>query len=235
MDTNVIASLVTTGDLSRLTNEEKAQHYLAVCNALGLTAATQPFSYLRLNGKEILYANRACTEQLCSVHKLSVEVTGRQTDGDVHMVFVRVWQGKGGPSERFADGEGAVPLSGLKGEALANAYLKCATKARRRAVLAFCGLSLLDETEVETIHAAKQLPTPPTVLSLTPGHDAHEEALMERLLAGDQSVVEDIKWHIESLAEEDAQVARAKFAKAWRETNNVRGKSEDALCYRNTR
>jgi hypothetical protein len=53
---------------------------------------------------------------------------------------------------------GAVNISGLKGEMLANAMMKAETKAKRRATLSICGLGLLDEVEVETIPGATPLP-----------------------------------------------------------------------------
>ena len=46
---------------------------------------------------------------------------------------------------------GAVPITGLRGEALANAQMKAETKAKRRVTLSITGLSLLDETEAVTI------------------------------------------------------------------------------------
>ena len=45
----------------------------------------------------------------------------------------------------------------MNGEALANAYMKAETKAKRRVTLSICGLGMLDETEVETIPDAKQV------------------------------------------------------------------------------
>jgi hypothetical protein len=44
-----------------------------------------------------------------------------------------------------------VSLHNLKGEALANAIMKCETKAKRRVTLSICGLGLLDELDVETL------------------------------------------------------------------------------------
>ncbi len=46
---------------------------------------------------------------------------------------------------------GALPITNLKGEALSNAIMKCETKAKRRVTLSICGLSMMDETEVESI------------------------------------------------------------------------------------
>jgi hypothetical protein len=49
---------------------------------------------------------------------------------------------------------GALTISGLKGNDMANALMKAETKAKRRATLSICGLGLLDETELETIPQA---------------------------------------------------------------------------------
>ena len=49
---------------------------------------------------------------------------------------------------------GAVALEGLRGNDLANAYMKCETKAKRRVTLSICGLGFLDETEVADVGAA---------------------------------------------------------------------------------
>jgi hypothetical protein len=42
----------------------------------------------------------------------------------------------------------AVAVKGLIGEALANAYMKSETKAKRRVTLSIMGLGLLDESEI---------------------------------------------------------------------------------------
>jgi len=49
-----------------------------------------------------------------------------------------------------------VPIQGLKGLDLANAFLKCETKAKRRVTLSICGLNMLDETEVDDIPARQK-------------------------------------------------------------------------------
>lgn len=151
LDPNTIGSLVIHGDLKRLTPEQKVAFYSYRCQQAGLDPAAKPFDLLTLNGKEILYANAGCTQQLCAIHKLSHKVTSRELVDDIYCVFVQV----NGPDNRSTENMGAVPVAGLKGEAKANAMLKATTKAIRRAVLAHCGLGMLDEMEVETIPGAK--------------------------------------------------------------------------------
>ena len=53
----VITSLVTRGDLSMLTAQQRAEYYLQLCERVGLDPATKPFDFIKLNGKEVAYAN----------------------------------------------------------------------------------------------------------------------------------------------------------------------------------
>jgi len=108
-----------------------------------------------LNGKLTLYATRTCTDQLRKINNVSVEIVSRRVTDDVLTVHVKATTPDGRSDEDF--GAVAYP-SLLKGEARANAELKAITKAKRRATLSICGLGWLDETEIETIPGAKQLP-----------------------------------------------------------------------------
>lgn len=146
-----LEKLVTHGDLSVLSPAAKAQHYVYVCNSLGLNPATKPFAYIKLNGKEVLYALRDCTDQLRSLRNVSVKITAREMIGDVFQVTAMATLENGRTDESI----GAVPLKGLQGEALANAYMKAETKSKRRVTLSICGLGLLDESEVSSVPGAK--------------------------------------------------------------------------------
>lgn len=150
IDPAIIASLVIGGDLKRLTPTQKVEYYNYRCSQAGLDPAAKPFDLLTLNGKEILYANAGCTQQLTSIHKLSHAITSRELTDGIYCVFCRVT----GPDGRSTENMGAVPVELLKGEAKANAFLKATTKAIRRTVLAHMGLGVMDETEVETIPGA---------------------------------------------------------------------------------
>lgn len=151
LDPGIIESLVIGGDLSRLTAPQKVSFYNYRCKQAGLDPAAKPFDLLKLNGKEILYANASCTQQLCGIHKLKVAITARDKVDDIYTVCARVES----PDGRYSENMGAVPLTNLRGEALANAMLKATTKAIRRTVLAHLGLGMLDETEVQTIPGAQ--------------------------------------------------------------------------------
>ena len=152
LDPKIQESLVLKGDLSGLNPDQKKQYYLYRCNQVGLDPAAKPFDLLTLNGKEVLYANANATQQLCNLHKLSTQITHREKVDDIYLVSVRVT----GPDGRVSENQGAVSISGLNGEKLANAILKATTKAVRRSVLAHTGLGMLDESEVDSIPEARK-------------------------------------------------------------------------------
>lgn len=151
---DIMESVLLKGDLSKLTPQERSDYYLRVCESVGLNPLTTPLAYITLNGKLTLYALRACTDQLRTIHKVSVvDMTESEREG-VFIVTVKVQNGEG----RTDMAKGAVTIAGLKGDALANSMMKAETKAKRRATLSICGLGLLDETEIETIPGAKPAP-----------------------------------------------------------------------------
>ena len=152
IDPAIIESIVTKGDLSGLNQVQKVQYYNYRCKQIGLDPSAKPFDLLNLSGKQVLYANAGATQQLCNIHRLSTQITSKERIDDVYVVGVRVT----GADGRFSENSGAVHIGGLRGDGLANAILKCVTKAVRRSVLGHCGLGMLDETEVETIADARK-------------------------------------------------------------------------------
>jgi hypothetical protein len=147
----VMEAVIAKGDLSQLGPNDRAKYYRTVCDSIGLNPLTKPFEYITLNGKLTLYARKDATDQLRKIYGVSViDMTETREEGLV-IVTVKVRDAGG----RTDMAKGAVTLKGLSGEALANAFMKCETKAKRRATLSICGLGFLDETEVETISNAQ--------------------------------------------------------------------------------
>ena len=64
----VMESVLLKGDLSKLTSQERADYYLTVCRTIGLNPTTQPLAFITLNGKMVLYALRAASDQLRKIH-----------------------------------------------------------------------------------------------------------------------------------------------------------------------
>src|SRR5215471_2059997 len=58
-----VLDVIVRGDLSKLSPDETVNYYRAVCQSLGLNPLTQPFAYLTLSGRKVLYATKACTDQ----------------------------------------------------------------------------------------------------------------------------------------------------------------------------
>jgi hypothetical protein len=138
---------LVSGDLSRLSPQERLSYYTKTCESLGLNPLTKPFEYLTLNGKLLLYARKDCTDQLRRINNVSITITDRQQVGDVYICTARATLASG----RTDESTGVVTIGNLKGDALANALMKAESKAKRRVTLSICGLGMLDETEIETI------------------------------------------------------------------------------------
>lgn len=156
----IFESLAIKGDISGLNAEQKTVYLERLCKSIGVNPLTQPFTPLKLNGKEVLYASRACTDQLAGNRGLTREIIKTERVEDVFIVTCRVSDATG----RFDVSTGAVTIGSLKGDGLANALMKAETKAKRRGTLAFCGLGFLDEAELDTIPTA---PRPATKKELT--------------------------------------------------------------------
>jgi hypothetical protein len=172
----IMETVLIKGDLSKLTADERNSYYRAVCESVGLNPFTRPLEYIQLSGRLTLYAKKDCTDQLRSLYKISVtDMAENERDG-VYIVTTKVANAEG----RTDMAKGAVSLTNLKGEALANAIMKAETKSKRRATLSICGLGLLDETEVDDIPGAQkgpaERPRVPSPSQTAPAQNANPEA-----------------------------------------------------------
>jgi hypothetical protein len=149
---DVLEQVIIHGNLKSLNPQQKVAYYNAVCNAAGLDARLNPFEYMTLNGKELLYAKKSCTDQLRNNRRINVQIVSREKVGDCYVVTARAMT----PQGREDESVGAVNIANAKGDNLANALMKAETKAKRRVTLSICGLGVLDETELETIPAYRE-------------------------------------------------------------------------------
>lgn len=146
MELQKIEEAIVQGNLANLNTQERLVFYKRVCESVGLNPLTKPFEYITLNNKLTLYATRSCTDQLRNLNKVSINIIDRKEGpGGLYIVTARASDASGRTDEAI----GAIRIEGVGGEALANAIMKCETKAKRRATLSFCGLGFLDESEVE--------------------------------------------------------------------------------------
>jgi hypothetical protein len=140
----ILERVIISGDLSKLSAQERVEYYSKVCQSLGINPLTRPFDYLVLNNKMILYATRAATEQLRSLRGISITEIRNQKIDDIYVVTAAACDKDG----RTDTSTGAVNVKGASGEALANLFMKAETKAKRRVTLSLAGLGFLDESEI---------------------------------------------------------------------------------------
>jgi hypothetical protein len=176
IDPQTLEKVLLKGDLASLNESQRISYYKSVCESVGLNPLTKPFEYISLNNKLTLYATKSCTDQLRMVHRISIAITARDMKDGVYIVTARA----SGPDGRHDESTGAVSVSHLKGDALANALMKAETKAKRRVTLSISGLAILDETEIETIPSAKPYQAKPEAITATissPAADSMVEAI----------------------------------------------------------
>lgn len=141
-----LEQLLIGGDLAGLSESQRLDYVNRICKMTGVSILTRPFDYIILNGKLVLYANRSCTEQLRRINRISTKIVSREKIGDLYVVTGEFTEMKG---KRTDSAIGAVNISGLRGQELANAMMKAETKCKRRGTLSICGLGILDEVEAK--------------------------------------------------------------------------------------
>ena len=159
LDAGAMEKVLIKADLGQLTDDQRMAYYRSVCESLGLNPLTNPFQYINLNGKLRLYASKECTEQLRKIHGVSVTQVEKLFHEGLYIVTAHASDRSG----RSDASTGAVTITGLKGENLANALMKAETKAKRRVTLSICGLGMLDETEAVDIKASEPVQAITTV------------------------------------------------------------------------
>jgi hypothetical protein len=143
-DQAIIESLVTKGDVSGLSSEQRAQYYVSLCQTLGLNPQTQPFAVVTLQGKAVMYPTRGATDQLAAIHRINREIIDGPKLYDLAGTKLVICVCRAThPNGRVETSTATVPLQDP-----ANVLMKCETKAKRRATLAILGLGMPDESEV---------------------------------------------------------------------------------------
>jgi hypothetical protein len=181
----IAEDVLLAGDLSKLDPAAKLNYYRKLCDSLGLNPLTKPFEYIRLNGKEVLYAKKDATDQLRKIHGVSITKLEHVTTNGIHIVTAYA-QDKTG---RIDVATGAASIEGLKGDNLVNATLKAESKAKRRVTLSLVGLGMLDETELDTIprdvtprHNVEQVSAPQKDTYALDGFEFSPKVFVETLI-----------------------------------------------------
>lgn len=160
VDPQTLEHVLIRGNLSLLTPEQKLSHLMNLCESLKLNPLTQPFGYITLQGKEVLYARKDCSEQLRKIHNISITKVEITVTAD--SIIAEAYASNGARTDYDI---GVVPIYNLKGDQLANAQMKAVTKAKRRVTLSICGLGLPDESELDTIPNVHVTEVEPTFLT----------------------------------------------------------------------
>jgi len=153
VDPSIVQSLVLNADLGGMSKAQQVDYYVGLCKRLNLDPYTRPFILVNLQGKLVMYATRAATQQLARNFNISTAITGREwmKDEGLYVVTVRATLPNGTATENI----GAVNIKGLGGDNLSNAMMKAVTKAQRRAVLSLVGLGMMGEDEAEDVPTTK--------------------------------------------------------------------------------
>lgn len=206
-----VEALLLDGDLGKLSVVDRLTYYKNVCDTIGLDWKTQPFNYLRLNGKLQLYPTKRCTDQLRTVRKISIdEITFVPAGDGIYCISAKASDGDG----RTDSDIGAVETRGLSGTNLANAMKKAVTQAKRRVTLSICGLGMLDETEIEQIDGAETI-APNAVHKQTKTNYIETDFVKEVAHDQDQDVVIDLNTNeiVSEMAEEHMYISELSEAK----------------------
>lgn len=135
-----------TRDFKGVPEKDRSNFVSALCKVLDIPTPLNPFYFIPANNKEVLYAGIEAAQLLAESKKLNVEIRGKTLDdANLYTIGVRVT----GPTGRFCDNEGIMYLGGLTGEKRGNAMMKAITKAQRRAILSYCGLSMTDDADTQ--------------------------------------------------------------------------------------
>jgi len=180
-----IEDVLVRGDLKDLTEQQRVDYYMRVCQSLGLNPMTRPFDYLTLNGKLTLYARRDAADQLRKINGISVKILSREIDGELLTVHAQAIDKSGRTDEDF----GVVPFKRGAGEIQANLVMKAVTKAKRRVTLSISGLGFLDETEI------------PASRERTPTGEVISKRQLEELIALADDIGADKRKFVEYLSE----------------------------------
>ena len=174
----ILEKVVIDNDLSKLQPSQRLTYYEVMCQmAGGLNKFNRPFEYIELDNKLTLYATRRATDEMRTKRHINIEIVSAKQVGQVYVVEAKATTADG----RIDTASGAVPLveqkilrwessrngkrypvradewTPLSPSDYANAIMKAETKAKRRVTLSITGLSMIDESELDTIRNARRI------------------------------------------------------------------------------
>jgi hypothetical protein len=180
IQSTAVASFFETGDISGMNASQQVQYYCELARAMGLNPLFKPFDALSLQGKKVLYANRGATDALaraqnvrreCVSEPRVVSLPSPTGTGEVKIVTCRY-------RATLPNGRAEERTATILYRDPANDFMKCETKAARRATLAVLGIGVLDESELDSIPGAS-IPTQ----AMTEASSLYLATAVERVLS----------------------------------------------------
>lgn len=199
-------------DWSKLSEEDRLKAALALCRALDIPTPLNPFRFITMNGKVVLYAPNEAAQLIAESKGASVNITNKYLDKETNIYTVEV---RVSTATRTIDNMACLYVGGLTGQKRADAMMKAVTKASRRTIFAAFGLSVTDDDDIE----AQRTQGPATgVLPPTTGQVQQGEP--ETLPPADQEA-EDLKalLYQQLIGKEGKFSKNTKAARSWIEEN----------------
>ena len=121
-ENTIMEQVLITGDLAKLTPEQRMSYYMETCKSLGLNPLSRPFDYITLNGRLTLYARKDAADQLRKLNGVSIDDVNIRESDTQFIVTV-----KGHDRDGRADVEiGVVNKGDMRGDT-ANAMMNAVT------------------------------------------------------------------------------------------------------------
>lgn len=182
----ILFQVVTGGDTSAMTVDQKLEYYRVMCNKVDIDPALTPFIFIKTKNGERLYASKSLTNQLGMKKMVSCTNTKQEMISGIFVANYRATT----PDGRVTDEVGAVSVDGIVKDDLANCIMKAHSKAKRRAVLSHCGLGMLSEDETDTMGGAQATYVPPLAPPAAPSALEQARAATQQLPAAPAQVAQ---------------------------------------------
>ena len=168
-------AILARGNIASLSEEDRTRYILALCDALGLDPRFKPVDLIPGQGGALVpYLNRGATDSLArreGIQRVTV-VSPKVVDIDGVKCVLSIARATDTRTLRYEERTATMILRDH-----ANAYMRCETKAIRRATIAVLGIGMLDESELDGIRGADAIADAARAQAL----QAHVEAVAQRI------------------------------------------------------
>lgn len=133
-------------DWTGVNDDDRLKYVLAICKSLNIPTPLNPFRFIKVHNKTVLYAPNEAAQLIAERNRISTPITNKYLDKEqnIYVVEVRASNVTG----RHTDNLGAIYVGGMSGPDRANSIMKCVTKAQRRTIFAMTGLSIVDDDQL---------------------------------------------------------------------------------------